>query len=68
MSPAEFRSILARSNLSQVGAARLLGVADYTVRRWAKDGVDGPVAILWRLLDAGVIDPDDIAEARMKIS
>lgn len=60
MTANQFRALLGRLELSQLGAARLLKVGDRTARRWAESGVDGPPAILLRLLAAGKITPKDI--------
>ena len=35
MTPEQYRSALARLHVSQLGAARLLGIAPRTSRRWA---------------------------------
>lgn len=58
MSPGEFRRILARLGLSQVDAARLLGVNERTIRRYlqgdhtlTRTQVENPTAVLLRLLD-----------------
>lgn len=42
MKPDEYREALARLDLSQVAAARLLGVDDRTSRRWANGERDVP--------------------------
>lgn len=46
MSPEQFIAALDRLDISQVQAARLLGVAERTVRMWISGdrGVPGPVA------------------------
>jgi DNA-binding transcriptional regulator YiaG len=66
MTANQFRAALGRLNLSQVGAARLLGANDRTVRRWASGerSIPGDVAILLRLLTAGKISTKDIEAAR----
>jgi hypothetical protein len=64
MTPAQYRDALARLNLTQVGAARLLGIDDRTSRRWAQHGTHGPSEILLRLLLAGRLRPADIHYAR----
>lgn len=64
MTANQFRAILSRLDLTQVGAARLLGVNDTTVRRWARYGVEGTAVILLRLLVAGKITQKDIENAR----
>lgn len=40
MTPDEYREAIERLGLSQVGAARLLGVNDRTSRRWASGEQD----------------------------
>jgi hypothetical protein len=41
MTPAQYRDALARLDLTQVAAARLLGIDDRTSRRWAQYGTHG---------------------------
>lgn len=62
MTPTQFRAALDRLKLSQLGAARLVGVDGRTARRWAlgERSVPGPVAILLRLMLAGRISADDV--------
>lgn len=60
MTANQYRAALDKLGLTQVGAARLLGVADRTSRRWAEEGVDGTAAILLRLMLAGKITAADI--------
>lgn len=60
MTPTEFRAALARLQLSQLGAARLLQVDGRTARRWAQHGVNGPTAVLLRLLLNGKVRLRDI--------
>ena len=50
MTAREYRAALAALGLTQVGAARLLGVNDATSRRWAKHGVTGTAAVLLKLM------------------
>ena len=64
MTASQYRDALARLDLTQVGAARLLGVNEATSRRWAAHGVTGTAAILLRLTIAGRVDPKDIEAAR----
>ena len=64
MTASQYRDALARLDLTQVGAARLLGVNEATSRRWAAHGVTGTAAILLRLMIAGRVDPKDIEAAR----
>lgn len=63
MTANQFRAALARLELSQLGAARLFRVGERTARRWAESGVNGPPAVLIRLLVAGKIIPKDIEAA-----
>jgi hypothetical protein len=44
--PAQYRDALARLDLTQVAAARLLGINDRTSRRWAQYGAHGTSEIL----------------------
>jgi hypothetical protein len=64
MTSDEYRAALDKLALTQVGAARLLGVADYTSRRWARFGVTGTAEILLRLLVAGKIERADIEDGQ----
>lgn len=63
MTANQFRAALARLELSQLGAARLFRVGERTARRWAEDGVSGPVAIMLRLMLAGKLTAKDIEAA-----
>ena len=60
MTSTQYRAALAHLGLSQVGAARLLGVNGATSRRWAARGVTGTAAILIKLLAAGKVTVQDI--------
>ncbi len=64
MTANQYRAALTRLDLTQVGAARLLGVNDATSRRWARFGVTGTAAVLLRLLVAGKITVKDIEAAQ----
>lgn len=64
MTANQYRAALDRLELTQVGAARLLGVNDVTSRRWARHGVTGTAEILFRLLVAGKITVADVEKAR----
>lgn len=64
MTANQYRAALDKLGLTQVGAARLFGVNDVTSRRWAKDGVDGTVVILLRLMLAKKITAADINAVR----
>jgi hypothetical protein len=52
MNAKEYRSALAKLDLSQAAAGKIFGVGDRTSRRWALDEarVPGPVAMLLRLM------------------
>jgi DNA-binding transcriptional regulator YiaG len=60
MSPDDYRATLAALNLSQMGAAKLLGVDERTSRRWAigERPVPEPVSRFLRLLLAAKISPE----------
>ncbi len=62
MTANQFRAALARLELSQLGAARLLSADGRTARRWAlgERSIPPAVAILLRLLIAGTISVKDI--------
>lgn len=66
MTANQYRAALSHLDLTQVGAARLLGVNEATSRRWARHGVTGIPAILLRLLAAGKITAEDIEAAQRK--
>ncbi len=68
MTTKQFRTALARLNLSQLGAARLFEVDARTVRRWAlaERAIPSSVAILLHLLLAGKITIADIEAAHAK--
>ena len=62
MTATQFRATLDRLDLTQVGAARLLGSDERTVRRWASGDRTIPqaVVIMLRLLVAKKITIEDI--------
>lgn len=60
MTANQYRAALARLELTQVGAARLLGVNEATSRRWARHGVTGTAEIVLRLLAIGKVSVGDI--------
>lgn len=66
MTANQFRAALGRLDLSQAGAANLVGADPRTGRRWALGERQVPqcVAILLRLLMSGKITVDDINGAR----
>ncbi len=65
MTANQFRAALARLELSQLGAARLLGADGRTARRWAlgERSIPPAVAVLVRLLAAGKVTVKDIEGA-----
>lgn len=65
MTPTEFRAALARLNLSQAAAARVLGVDARTARRWALGERDVPPPVE-RLLWACERHPDLTAELQLQ--
>ena len=66
MTASQYRALLSRLGLSQVGAAKLLRVGDRTSRRWAQNGVTGTAAVVLRLLEAGTISVEDIEAVHKK--
>jgi hypothetical protein len=64
MTAAQYRDALSRLGLTQMAAARLLGIDDRTSRRWAQYGTHGTSEILLRLLLTGRLRPADIHYAR----
>lgn len=66
MTANQFRAALSRLDLSQAGAANLVGADPRTGRRWALGERQVPecVAILLRLLLAGKITIEDVDGAR----
>jgi DNA-binding transcriptional regulator YiaG len=65
MTPDQYRAAIARLGLSQVSAAKFLGVNERTSRDWANPSMDGPpapVAKFLRFLIALGIGPEE-AEA-----
>lgn len=66
MTANQFRAALGRLDLSQAGAANLVGADPRTGRRWALGERQVPecVAILLRLLLAGKITIEDVDGAR----
>ena len=66
MTALQFRDAIRRLDLSQAGAAALVGADPRTGRRWALDerAVPECVAILLRLLLAKKITVDDIEAVR----
>lgn len=60
MTANQYRAALAKLELTQVGAARLLGVGERTSRRWAEEGVTGSAAILLRLMVAGKVTIEEV--------
>jgi hypothetical protein len=61
MSADEFRHVIDVLDLSQVKAAKFLGVMPRTSRRWAGPGpIPSPVAILLRYMVRNKLTPEDI--------
>lgn len=62
MTANQFRAAIGRLDLSQVGAAKLVGADPRTARRWAlgERSIPECVAILLRLLLAGKITVADV--------
>jgi hypothetical protein len=62
MDGAEYQKAIARLDLTQVEAARFLGVDDTTSRRWVADKSPVPraVAILLRLMIRYRLSPDHV--------
>lgn len=62
MSPTQYRAAIDKLELSQVKAAKLVGVDERTSRRWAlgQTSVPEAVAILLRLLMAKKITIEDV--------
>jgi DNA-binding transcriptional regulator YiaG len=63
MTPKEMRATLARLELTQVGAAWLLGVTDRTVRYWCAGDREIPIS-MQRMLD--VIEQVPAARKRLQ--
>lgn len=63
MTSNQYRAALDKLALSQVGAARLLGVNEATSRRWARYGVTGTAELLLRLMVTGTVTVKDIEAA-----
>lgn len=61
MTPTQYQAAIDRLGLSQVGAARLLGVDPRTSRRWVAGDLAIPraVALALRLMLAQGVDPDE---------
>ena len=61
MTANQYRAALERLELTQVGAARLLGVGERTSRRWAEEGnVSSTAAIVLRAMLAGRLSVEDV--------
>ena len=57
----EYRSIIAQLGLSQIGAARFLGIGKATTQRWAAGGVGNEATImLLRLMVALQLSPESV--------
>lgn len=64
MTANQYRAALAKLGLTQVGAARLFGVAPKTSRNWARFGVRGTTEILLRLMLDGKVSEREIRNAK----
>lgn len=64
MTPTDLRATLTRLGLSQVGAAKVLGVNDRTVRRWIAGDLEipNPAALALHLIEKHKFDPWKAAE------
>jgi hypothetical protein len=62
VTPNQYKSAIDRLGLSQVGAARFLGVDDRTSRRWisGERDVPEPVSRFLRYLIAAKVTPDEV--------
>jgi len=65
MTPTEYRDLLSALDLTQAGAARLLGVSGDEARRWASAAKRGrnipkPAERFLRFLAAAKIHPEDV--------
>jgi hypothetical protein len=65
MTSDEYRKLLKRLGLSQVGAAALLRVNAVTSRRWAKYGITGIADLFLQMLNMGKITVADIVAVRL---
>lgn len=65
MTGADFRATIALLGLSQLGAARLLGVDGRTVRRWisGERDVPEPAARFLRYMIRAGVTPDEVMKA-----
>lgn len=65
MTAKQFNTALERLGLSQVGAGKMLGVTDRTIRNYAAGAseIPEPTAKLLRLALAGKVSTDDIESA-----
>jgi len=70
MTGTEFRTAIAVLGLSQLGAARLLGVDGRTVRRWisGERDVPEPAARFLTFLIRSGITPDEVMKALCSLS
>lgn len=64
MTSAQYKAALSSFGISQAEAAKLLHIGERTSKRWAAQGVEGPAAILLRLLLAGKLTIDDIRKLK----
>ena len=65
MTPTQYKATISRLDLTQVGAARFLGVDERTSRRWiaGERPIPEPVSRFLRFLVAAKITPDQVESA-----
>lgn len=68
MTPAQYKKTIESLGLTQVGAARFLGVDDRTSRRWiaGEREVPEPVARFLKFLVASKVTPDEVSRVLAK--
>jgi len=66
MTANQYRAALARLDLTQTGAAQLVGADPRTSRRWiaGETSIPESVAIILRLMLRGKISADDVEQAK----
>jgi len=62
MSRRQLRALLDQLGISQQAAADKLGVSLSTSQRWARNGADGPAAVLFNLLASGTLSLADLED------
>ncbi len=63
MTPTQFTALLSRLGLTQVGAAKALGISDRQMRRYVagQSDIPPPIVKLLRLVLAGGVTIEDVA-------